>query len=579
MRISATVNHPTKTPDRSSIGKRLVFFMSGAILMLALPAATGTIPYASAAPVCAVLQVTKVIASGNDGNVPKNAIDGKLGTRWSNLGKGSWITADLGGLVNVCYIDVAWYKGNQRQNAFVISHSSDGETYIPDYSAKSSGTSAGLQRYDFPDISARYVRIIVNGNTENEWASITEIKVYGYVPGGGAQDVIKPFIAIDQPTDKSEIVAASSSSTTAAVSLNGRASDTGSGIKLVEVRTESSAYQPATPKTLGDWSTWTQARTLSIGSHQITARATDNAGNQQVFAISIKVSKPATTPPPVIIPGPTTSKDKFGITKLNPTAAGGIEWSSSWDNGHARTIGNAIDPDDRWFDTAHGEGRYAIDGKGTLTASGDTVRMYVHDPAKVREWSENLEITMYVKRISETQVVDYSGLQVFARTNHGTNANEEVNLCDDRGYGGLVNINGDWSFEKETAHHLDNGYAGAADQRPSGDLPKNTWVGFKYVLRNMDGGTKVKLELYRDTTGGVNGGNWQKVTEFIDNGKNFGDGHGACRSGVNPALPLIHSFINASSESKKPMLSVYARHEFGTMAYSDFTIREINPLS
>jgi hypothetical protein len=175
--------------------------------------------------------------------------------------------------------------------------------------------------------------------------------------------------------------------------------------------------------------------------------------------------------------------------------------------------------------------------------------------------------------------VDYSGLQVFARTNHGTNANEEVNLCDDRGYGGLVNINGDWSFEKETAHHLDNGYAGAADQRPSGDLPKNTWVGFKYVLRNMDGGTKVKLEMYRDTTGGVNGGNWQKVTEFIDNGKNFGDGHGACRSGVNPALPLIHSFINASSESKKPMLSVYARHEFGTMAYSDFTIREINPLS
>ncbi|MEO9364172.1 MAG: discoidin domain-containing protein, partial [Nitrososphaera sp.] len=233
--------------------------MSGAILMLALPAATSTIPYASAAPVCAVLQVTKVIASGNDGNVPKNAIDGKLGTRWSNLGKGSWITADLGGLVNVCYIDVAWYKGNQRQNAFVISHSSDGKAYIPDYSAKSSGTSAGLQRYDFPDISARYVRIIVNGNTENEWASITEIKVYGYVPGGGARDVIKPFIAIDQPTDKSEIVAASSSSTTAAVSINGRASDTGSGIRLVEVRTESSAYQPATPKTLGDWSTWTQA--------------------------------------------------------------------------------------------------------------------------------------------------------------------------------------------------------------------------------------------------------------------------------------------------------------------------------
>lgn len=205
--------------------------------------------------------------------------------------------------------------------------------------------------------------------------------------------------------------------------------------------------------------------------------------------------------------------------------------------------------------------------------------MYVHDSAKEREWSENLEITMYVKRIDETQTVDYSGLQVFARTNHGTNADEEVNLCDDRGYGGLLGINGEWAFEKETAHHLDNGYDDVAQERPSGDLQKNVWVGFKYVLRNMDGGKEVKLELYRDTTGGINGGNWQKVTEFIDNGKDFGTGNGACRSGVNPALPLIHSFVDGSSESGKPMFSVYARHEFGTMAYSKFNIREIDPLT
>ncbi|UVS69999.1 discoidin domain-containing protein [Nitrososphaera viennensis] len=579
MRISATVNHPTKGPDKRSIRKRLVFLGFGAMLMLSLPAATGMVPYyASAAPACAALQVTKASASGNDGNVPNNTIDGKLGTRWSNLGKGSWISMDLGGTVNVCHVDVAWYRGDTRQNAFVISHSSDGKTYKQDYSAKSSGTTAGLQRYDFADVSARYIRITVNGNTENNWASITEIKVYGYVSGGGTQDTIRPFVAIDQPADNSEIVTPSSTTTTAAVSIKGKASDLGSGIKLVEVGTGSSAYQPATPASPGDWSTWTHARTLSVGNHVIVARATDNAGNQQVFTVSVKVSqKPANTPPPITPgPSPTPSKDRFGITKLNPTAAGGMEWSSSWDNGHARTIGNAIDPDDKWFDTAHGEGRYAIDGKGTLTASGDFVRMYVHDPAKTREWSENLEITLYIKRISETRTLSYSGLQLFARTNHGTNGNEESNICDDRGYGGLVNINGQWSFEKETAHHLDNGYDGAAGQRPSGNLPKDTWVGVKFVLRNMDDNTKVKLELYRDMTGGVNGGNWQKVTEFIDNGKNFGNG--ACKSGVNPALPLIHSFINASSETKKPMLTVYARHEHGTMAYSDFTIREINAL-
>ncbi|AIF84236.1 F5/8 type C domain-containing protein [Candidatus Nitrososphaera evergladensis SR1] len=582
MRISATVNHLMKMPDRGGISKRLVFLSVGAMLVLSLPAAAGAIPYASAAPACVALQVTKVSASGNDGNVPKNTIDGKLGTRWSNLGKGSWISMDLGGIVNVCYVDIAWYKGDTRQNTFVISHSPDGRTYIQDYSAKSSGTTASLQRYNFADVSARFVRITVNGNTENNWASITEIKVYGYV-SGGTQDTIRPFVTIDQPADRSEIVTSSSTATTATVNIMGKASDSTSGVKLVEVRTDNNAYQPASPASPGDWSTWTNSRTLAVGNHEIAARATDNAGNQQVFTISVKVSqKPADTPSPPTTPpgpGPTPTKDRFGITKINPTAAGGMEWSSSWDNGHARTIGNAIDPDDKWFDAAHGEGRYAIDGKGTLTASGDFVRMYVHDPAKEREWSENLEITMYIKRISETRTVDYSGLQVFARTNHGTNGNEESNLCDDRGYGGLVNINGEWSFEKETAHHLDNGYAGAAGERPSGDLPKNTWVGFKYVLRNMDDNTKVKLELYRDTTGGANGGNWQKVTEFVDSGKNFGNGHGACRSGVNPALPLIHSFINSSSESKEPMLTVYARHEYGTMAYSDFTIREIDPLS
>jgi hypothetical protein len=275
---------------------------------------------------------------------------------------------------------------------------------------------------------------------------------------------------------------------------------------------------------------------------------------------------------------PPTLKDRFGITELYPTAPGGMEWSSKWDNGNARTFGNTFDPDDSWFETTHGIGTYAIDGKGTLTASGDFVRMYIHDPALTREWSENLEITLYVKRISETQRVSYSGLQVFARTNHGTNGNEDINYCDDRGYGGLLNINGAWAFEKETAHHLDNGYTDVARQRPSSELTKDTWIGFKYVLRNMDGGSKVKLELYRDTTGGLNGGNWQKVTEFIDNGNNFGVGAGECKPGVEASLPLIHSFINASSESKKPMLSVYARHEYGTMAYSNFSIREIDPL-
>jgi hypothetical protein len=66
--------------------------------------------------------------------------------------------------------------------------------------------------------------------------------------------------------------------------------------------------------------------------------------------------------------------------------------------------------------------------------------------------------------------------------------------------------------------------------------------------------------------------------EFTDDGSNFGIGYGECKTGVNPALQLIHSFINATSETKKPMLSVYARNEYGTMEYAKFSIREINAL-
>jgi hypothetical protein len=583
MRAPITRDGWIKIPYQGNTGKRPFFMAVAFMLMLSIPATTGSVLSANAeTATCAALPVAKVTASGSSrSNIPSNIADSNLNTRWSSQGRGSWISLDVGKPANICYVDIAWHRGNERQNTFSLADSVDGKTFTPIFSGQSSKTSS-FQRYDFTDVNARSIKVTAFRNTENNWASITEMKIYGYYTSGTQQDKIAPILTIDRPANDSEISLSSVAASTATIEIRGKASDSGSGIKVIQVKADNTAYKIATAASSTDWSSWSSTLALPVGVHQVTARATDNSGNQREHTISIKV-KPAPTETRVSgqlpNPAPSTSKDKFGITKINPTAPGGIEWSSNWNNGDVRTIGNALDPDDKWFDAAHGEGRYSIDGKGTLVASGDFVRMYVHDPAKVREWSENLEITLYIKRISETQIVDYSGLQVFARTNHGTNGNEDVNLCDDRGYGGLVNVNGEWSFEKESAHHLDNGYDGAAEQRPSGNLPKDTWIGFKYVLRNMDGGSKVKLELYRDTTGGLNGGNWQKVTEFIDNGNNFGVGHGACKSGVNPGLPLIHSFINASSESKKPMLSVYARHEYGTMAYSNFSIREIDPLS
>ncbi len=86
------------------------------------------------------------------------------------------------------------------------------------------------------------------------------------------------------------------------------------------------------------------------------------------------------------------------------------------------------------------------------------------------------------------------------------------------------------------------------------------------------------MELYRDLSGGVDGGKWEKMTEFIDTGKNWGLGKTPPAPSVPPELPLIRSVVLPNSESKLPMLSVYLRHEYGTIEYEKFSIREIEPL-
>jgi F5/8 type C domain/Calcineurin-like phosphoesterase len=116
--------------------------------------------------------------SGSQTSFPgTNVLDDNLDTRWSNNGVGSWIQLDLGTSKSICSVDIAWYKGNERQNNFVIAASNDGITYSNILSSKSSGSTLGPEKYDIGDTNARYIRVTVNGNTQNSWASITEISI------------------------------------------------------------------------------------------------------------------------------------------------------------------------------------------------------------------------------------------------------------------------------------------------------------------------------------------------------------------------------------------------------------------
>jgi len=76
--------------------------------------------------------VVAISASGDDGNVARNVIDGNPSTRWScpiPPGASCWIQADLGTVRDLATIGIGWYQGNMRSNTFGIRTSDDGQVF------------------------------------------------------------------------------------------------------------------------------------------------------------------------------------------------------------------------------------------------------------------------------------------------------------------------------------------------------------------------------------------------------------------------------------------------------------------
>lgn len=132
------------------------------------------------------LPVSAVVASGDDGNVATNTLDGNLATRWSDEGDGVWIQYDLGTARTVGSVSLAWHQGDIRTSSFEIRTSTTGSTWTTVVLRRSSsGTTLQPQNHDFTDTSARYVRVVGYGNTVNDWTSITETAVLGADGTGG----------------------------------------------------------------------------------------------------------------------------------------------------------------------------------------------------------------------------------------------------------------------------------------------------------------------------------------------------------------------------------------------------------
>jgi hypothetical protein len=271
--------------------------------------------------------------------------------------------------------------------------------------------------------------------------------------------------------------------------------------------------------------------------------------------------------------------DCFGITKLCKTIQSGREWASKWHLGNQRSYSfgpaGTTDPDLIF----RGNGKYTIFGStgtnsGQMSVTGSCPRIYVRNSnvsssklsTTVAKWG-NVEITFYANTIDAGQSTSYAGIEAVAMTNHFP----DEDLCSTRGYGAKINFDGRAEFEKECVHN--GGNKRVATVYPflnNGKMPIKQWIGMKYLCRSCENRTKCKLELFMDMTDGLNGGTWNKVTEFTDYDGWSSDQVSCCD--IHKGKVLLPPNMNEN-------YSVYLRSDnLGQQLYKKFTIREIEPL-
>lgn len=137
-----------------------------------------------------------VVASSSEagGNVPENAVDGNIGTRWSSLySDPQYIYVDLEAEYEIERIYIEWETAYARQ--YKIQVSNDASTWT-DVFTESSGNG------DIDDISlsskGRYVRIYCMQRASQWGNSIFEFGVY---PKGGVTPMPTPTVVTPTPTD------------------------------------------------------------------------------------------------------------------------------------------------------------------------------------------------------------------------------------------------------------------------------------------------------------------------------------------------------------------------------------------
>ncbi len=311
----------------------------------------------------------------------------------------------------------------------------------------------------------------------------------------GARETISPTVKITKPLTGSTLFPAT-------IVVEGTATDNlgGSGVKTVQVRIDNGNYATATPKALGDWSTWSiSSNILTTGSHKITARATDNAGNKNLNSVTITLESP---------------NDKFGVKKIYVTDNASGEW-------YMNTADILADPQ---FSTIPVASTSCTTPKtctllyknadstwhaGRMNVSANEgIRMVVKSPSN-QLWL-NTEMTGYYKLMNSMFYPQEFIHLIRSGSPH-------VDTCAGASYYAGVTYDGDVAKIQKSLYFGGDklGYSQTLYIRGITTPLQDRWIGMKTMTYNINNDTAVKLEIWIDE---FNNNNWRKVFEQTDTG-------------------------------------------------------------
>ncbi|MFW5867929.1 MAG: discoidin domain-containing protein [Armatimonadota bacterium] len=96
---------------------------------------------------------------------------------WAAEGQDVQFDVTLARPMRIEGIGIQWHLGDTREAKFTLETSTDGVTWREVFDGASSGTTDGLETYNFEPHEAEYVRFHGYGNTANAWNSIVHFRV------------------------------------------------------------------------------------------------------------------------------------------------------------------------------------------------------------------------------------------------------------------------------------------------------------------------------------------------------------------------------------------------------------------